>query len=245
VSNVNVTVIHNTYNKTVVVNNTTVNRTSFNGGTGGVTAQPTPAEQAAANEHHVGATSAQMQQEHVASTNKAQFASVNHGNPGVAGTAKPGAFTGSGVVGAKGAASSTNNVSNTNVPNKNGGNGNTRNDRPPTDGAVSAGTTTGGKMNGGASGGANKGAGSTGASSGTSGSSADKGTSTGSGTKPNGTSTSNGKAPASSGTANGGKGSGKPKQKIRSRQRKTTGKMAKMIRVGTVRARGLEKTQAP
>src|SRR5271154_4758282 len=36
--------VNNTYNKTVVVNNTTVNRTSFNGGTGGTTAQPTAAE---------------------------------------------------------------------------------------------------------------------------------------------------------------------------------------------------------
>src|SRR5580704_11697395 len=85
VTNVNVTVIHNTYNKTVVVNNTTVNRTSFNGGAGGINAQPTPAERAAESEHHIGPTTGQVQQEHVASTNKAQFASVNHGNPGVAG----------------------------------------------------------------------------------------------------------------------------------------------------------------
>ena len=47
VSRVNVTNIHNTYTQTVV-NNTTVNRVSFNGGTGGVTARPTAAEQAAA-----------------------------------------------------------------------------------------------------------------------------------------------------------------------------------------------------
>src|ERR1700736_3551821 len=77
VTNVNVTVIHNTYNQTVINNNTTtVNRASFNGGTGGTTAQPTAAEQAAAREQHVQPTTAQMQHEHAASTNRAQLASV-------------------------------------------------------------------------------------------------------------------------------------------------------------------------
>ena len=104
VTNVNVTVIHNTYNQSVT--NTTVNRTSFNGGTGGTSAQPNAAEQAAANERHTPATTEQTQREHAASTNKSQFASVNHGTPGVAATAKPGAFSGSGVMGAKGAGAS-------------------------------------------------------------------------------------------------------------------------------------------
>lgn len=131
VTNVNVSVIHNTYNKTVVVNNTTVNRTSFNGGNGGINAQPTAADRAAESEHHIGPTAGQVQQEHVASTNKAQFASVNHGNPGVAGTSKPGAFTGSGVVHAKGASG---NSFAGNGGNKNGGTGVTHNDRPPSAG---------------------------------------------------------------------------------------------------------------
>jgi len=39
VNNVNVTNIHNTYN-TTVVNNVTVNRVSYNGGTGGIRADP-------------------------------------------------------------------------------------------------------------------------------------------------------------------------------------------------------------
>ncbi len=47
--------ITNVYNKTVIVN-TSVTRVSFNGGTGGTTAQPTPQEQAAAHEQHVAAT---------------------------------------------------------------------------------------------------------------------------------------------------------------------------------------------
>lgn len=101
VTNVNVTVIHNTYNQTV--NNTNVSRTSFNGGTGGTTAQPNAEERAAANERHTAATSEQMQHEHAASSNKAQFASVNHGAPGVAASPKAGVMSGNGVVGAKGA----------------------------------------------------------------------------------------------------------------------------------------------
>jgi hypothetical protein len=91
VNNVNVTVIHNTYNRTVI-NNTTVNRVSYNGGTGGINARPTPAEEAAARGQHIQPTSAQIQHEHAASTNRAQFASVNHGRPALAATARPGEF---------------------------------------------------------------------------------------------------------------------------------------------------------
>jgi len=96
VTNINVTVIHNTYNKTVI-NNTTVNRVSYNGGTGGINARPTPGEESAGREHHVQATSEQMQHEHMASTNRAQLASVNHGRPAFAATAKPGEFSGRGA----------------------------------------------------------------------------------------------------------------------------------------------------
>jgi hypothetical protein len=103
VSHVDVNVIHNTYvNKTVIVNNN-VSRTSFNGGTGGTTATATAEERTAENEHHIAPTSAQTQQEHLASQNKAQFASNNHGNPGVAATAHSGSFSGAGVVAAHGA----------------------------------------------------------------------------------------------------------------------------------------------
>jgi hypothetical protein len=91
VNNVNVTVIHNTFNKTVI-NNTTVNRVSYNGGTGGINARPTPAEEAASRDPHVQPTSAQMQHEHAASTKREQFASVNHGRPAFAATSRPGEF---------------------------------------------------------------------------------------------------------------------------------------------------------
>ena len=101
VNRVNVTLIHNTYNQTVVVNNSS--HVSFNGGTGGIQARPTAAEEAAANEHHIEPTSAQTQQEHTASTNHQLLASVNHGKPAIAATAKPGEFSGKGVIAARAA----------------------------------------------------------------------------------------------------------------------------------------------
>jgi hypothetical protein len=130
VTNVNTTVIHNTYNTTVIDNNTTVNRVSYNGGTGGTTAQPTAAEQAAAHEQHTPPTALQTQREHTASTNHALLASANHGQPPVAATAKPGVFTGSGVVAARPASVSAN----PNRPNAKANAVNhtsTHNDRPP------------------------------------------------------------------------------------------------------------------
>ena len=60
VSRVNAANIHNTYSKRMV-NNTTVNRVSFNGGHGGHTARPTAAEQVAARAPHHAATAAQEQ----------------------------------------------------------------------------------------------------------------------------------------------------------------------------------------
>jgi WXXGXW repeat (2 copies) len=92
VNNINVSNVHNVYNKTVI-NNTTVSRVSYNGGSGGTNARPDPAEQTAAREQHVQATSEQTQHEHAASANRAQFAAVNGGRPAVAATAKPGDFS--------------------------------------------------------------------------------------------------------------------------------------------------------
>jgi hypothetical protein len=92
VNNVNVTNIHNTYN-TTVVSNTTVTRVSYNGGQGGITANPTPQEQAAAQERHIPPVAAQTQQVQAARANPKQLASVNHGKPAIAATPKPGAFS--------------------------------------------------------------------------------------------------------------------------------------------------------
>jgi hypothetical protein len=101
VTNVNTTVIHNTYvNKTVINNVTVNNNVSYNGGTGGTVARPTPAELSAANEHHVEPTAEQMQHESAARSNPQLLASNNHGRPPIAATSRPGEFSGHGVVAA-------------------------------------------------------------------------------------------------------------------------------------------------
>jgi hypothetical protein len=102
VVNVGSVQITNVYSKTVI-NNTTVTNVSFNGGSGGITARPTPEEVAAGNDKHIPPTTMQTEHEHGASTNHALLASVNHGSPSIAATTKAGEFTGHGVVGAAGA----------------------------------------------------------------------------------------------------------------------------------------------
>ena len=85
VVNVNRTVIHNTYvNRTVIVNNHEMNRTSFSGGPGGIDARPTRGEISASHESHIQATRMQTSHEHFAASNRANFASENHGRPATA-----------------------------------------------------------------------------------------------------------------------------------------------------------------
>jgi hypothetical protein len=100
VVNVNSVHITNVYeNRTVVVNNES--HVAFNGGEGGVAARATAAEESAAREPHQAALATQTQHEHAASQNRALFASENHGAPAVAASARPGEFSGHGVVAAK------------------------------------------------------------------------------------------------------------------------------------------------
>ena len=83
VNNVNVTVVHNVYSRTIF-NNTTIinnNRVSYNGGSGGIQSRPRPAELAALREPHAPPMQTQMQAQRAAGSNRAQFASVNHGRP--------------------------------------------------------------------------------------------------------------------------------------------------------------------
>jgi hypothetical protein len=100
VNNFGSVTITNVYNKTVIVA-PGASRVSFNGGTGGTTAQPTPQERAAASEPHTAPTTAQTQHREMASANPALKASANGGHPAVAATSKPGEFTGKGVVAAR------------------------------------------------------------------------------------------------------------------------------------------------
>ncbi|MFZ0300258.1 MAG: hypothetical protein WAM13_18050, partial [Candidatus Sulfotelmatobacter sp.] len=102
VMHVNTTQITNVYvNRTVIVNNES--HVAFNGGEGGVAARPTAQEEAYSREKHTAAVAAQVRQQRAASQNKALFASNNHGAPAVAATARPGVFSGAGVVRAKAA----------------------------------------------------------------------------------------------------------------------------------------------
>ncbi|HEY2144544.1 MAG TPA: YXWGXW repeat-containing protein, partial [Steroidobacteraceae bacterium] len=90
---VNVGSVHvtNVYNKTVI-NNVNVTRVSYNGGSGGVRAQATAAETAAARDHHIEVTSAQREHEQAARTNPSLRASNNHGNPPIPASSRPGGF---------------------------------------------------------------------------------------------------------------------------------------------------------
>lgn len=100
VTNVNVTVIHNTYNQTVNGGNLT--RVSFNGGAG-IRAVPTAQERLAEREQHIQPTAAQRQHVQQAARDPALMAGANHGHPAIAATPRPGAFHAPGVVRARGA----------------------------------------------------------------------------------------------------------------------------------------------
>ena len=97
VNNVNITNIHNVYNKTVI-NNYNDNRVSYNGGNGGVAARPSPQEQNVLRGVHAQPLPVQKQQVQLARSNRQQWASVNHGVPAIAATPRPGAFNDRGVV---------------------------------------------------------------------------------------------------------------------------------------------------
>jgi hypothetical protein len=102
VNNVNVNVVHNVYQKTVVVHES---HASYNGGRGGISARPTAAQERFAHEQHTPPTAVQKQHVSAARADRNQFASVNHGHPAVVATPRPGEFKGAGVVQAKASAS--------------------------------------------------------------------------------------------------------------------------------------------
>jgi hypothetical protein len=102
VTRVNTTTITNVYvNRTVIVNNSS--HVAFNGGTGGVSVRPTARQEAFAHESHTPPIGAQTQQREAASKNRTLFASTNHGRPAIAASARPGEFSGKGVVAARAA----------------------------------------------------------------------------------------------------------------------------------------------
>jgi hypothetical protein len=81
--------VHNVVINNVVVNSRVVNRVSFNGGRGGVQAQPRPAEIAVLHEARSAPMAAQAQVAREASQNRGQFYSANKGRPAVAVNARP------------------------------------------------------------------------------------------------------------------------------------------------------------
>ena len=81
---VDANVIHDVYNTRV---NERVNRVSFNGGSGGISARATAGEEATARGRHTPAVSAQTQQAWSARNNPQQRFSANHGAPPVTATA--------------------------------------------------------------------------------------------------------------------------------------------------------------
>ncbi len=100
VTNVSATTVTNVYNRSVVMNE---NHVAFNGGEGGIAARPTAQEEAAEHEQHTPALAEQTHHEQLASQNRQNFASENHGRPAVAATAKAGDFSGHSAVSARNA----------------------------------------------------------------------------------------------------------------------------------------------
>lgn len=90
VMNVNRTVIHNTYNRTVINKNVCNNckNVSFNGGHGGINARPTEAQ---IDARHRGVSETAAQRTHVrdAAQDRSLYAHVNNGRPPTTAVAKP------------------------------------------------------------------------------------------------------------------------------------------------------------
>jgi hypothetical protein len=74
------------------------NRVSFNGGTGGIRAEPTAQEQAAMHGRHVPATAAQLQHVNAARSNPSLLAKTNNGQPKITATSQAGRFNSTGAV---------------------------------------------------------------------------------------------------------------------------------------------------
>jgi hypothetical protein len=80
--------VENVYDRRVE-NYTRDNRVSYNGGPQGVQARPTPAEVAAYRAPHAPPMASQVQLAKASASNRAQFASVNHGKPATMVSSKP------------------------------------------------------------------------------------------------------------------------------------------------------------
>jgi hypothetical protein len=132
VTNVNVTVVHNVYNTTVVNETRNVTRVSYNGGEGGINRRPTSREEAAMHERHIPPAAPQVQHMQAARGNPELRASANHGKPPVAATVRPGAFSGREAVSARAAGAPYNPPANRGRAESRPGNGGGGGGRPST-----------------------------------------------------------------------------------------------------------------
>ncbi len=73
-------------------------RVSYNGGSGGIRAEPSAEERSFQNEPHLSVTAAQSQHIAAAALHPGLGANTNHGRPQIAATQRPGQFQGHGVV---------------------------------------------------------------------------------------------------------------------------------------------------
>ena len=92
VVNVNTAVIRNVYvDRTIVERNTIVNErhVAYEGGPGGIRHDPTPQERMAEHEHHMAATSYQVQHRDAAMQNRNAYFNNNHGHPTMAAAQRP------------------------------------------------------------------------------------------------------------------------------------------------------------
>jgi hypothetical protein len=88
--------VANTYRQNVSVN--TSNRISYNGGPGGVRAEPNAQERSFQAEPHQAITAEQSRHISAAAVHPGLVANTNHGHPQIAATARPAEFEGRGVV---------------------------------------------------------------------------------------------------------------------------------------------------
>jgi hypothetical protein len=93
VNNVSPSNVHHTYADRSAVNASTGN-VSYNGGNGGVQAQPTAQQRQFSSERHTQATSVQQAYVRAASQDRGQLASANGGTPATLTAARPQAYTG-------------------------------------------------------------------------------------------------------------------------------------------------------
>jgi hypothetical protein len=101
VTNISVGVNVNVYSKTVINNNVT--NVSYNGGNGGIKAQPSAEQLRWANERHLPPSSDQLQHAQLAAKNPDLRLASNHGKPSIAATSKAGDFSKAHVFAAKSA----------------------------------------------------------------------------------------------------------------------------------------------